>query len=84
MYIVAGLMKDSHQARGLVRALADAAFEREEIDMSGGPVQGLVNCGVPEGEAHVFAEGVRRGGVVVAEIWAEGVLSLNEESRATT
>jgi hypothetical protein len=66
MYIVAGLMKDAHQARGLVRALADAAFEREEIDMSGGPIAGLVNCGLPEGEAHVFAEGVRRGGVIVA------------------
>ena len=66
MYIVAGLMKDAHQARGVVRALADAAFEREEIDMSGGPISGLVYCGVPEGEAHVFAEGVRLGGVIVA------------------
>jgi hypothetical protein len=66
MYIVAGLMKDAHQARGLIRALADAAFEREEIDMTGGPVVGLVNCGVPEGEAHILAEGIRRGGVVVA------------------
>ena len=66
MYIVAGLMKDAHQARAVVRALADAAFEREEIDMSRGPILGLVNYGVPEGEAHVFAEGVRRGGVIVA------------------
>ena len=66
MYIVAGLMKDAPQARSVVRALADAAFEREEIDMSRGPILGLVNCGVPEGEAHVFAEGVRRGGVIVA------------------
>ena len=63
MYIVAGLMKDAHQARDLVRALADAAFEREEIDTSGGPIAGLVNCGLPEGEAHVFAEGVRRGDI---------------------
>ena len=66
MYIVAALMKDAHQARGLIRALADAAFEREEIDMSGGPVAGLTACGVPEGEAHVLAEGVRRGGAIVA------------------
>jgi hypothetical protein len=66
MYIVAGLMKDARQARSVVSALADAAFEREEIDMSRGPILGLVNCGVPEGEAHVFAEGVRRGGVIVA------------------
>jgi hypothetical protein len=66
MYIVAALMKDAHAARGLVRALADAAFEREEIDMSGGPITGLVACGVPEGEAHVLAEGIRRGGTIVA------------------
>jgi hypothetical protein len=66
MYIVAGLVRDAHQARGLVRALADAAFEREEIDMAGGPVAGLVACGVPEGEAHVLAEGIRRGGAIVA------------------
>jgi hypothetical protein len=66
MYIVAGLVRDAHQARGLIRALADAAFEREEIDMGGGPVSGLAACGVPEGEAHVLAEGVRRGGTIVA------------------
>lgn len=66
MYIVAALMKDAHAARGLVRALADAAFEREEIDMTSGPVAGLVSCGIPETEAHVFAEGIRRGGAVVA------------------
>jgi hypothetical protein len=66
MYLVAGLVRDAHQARGLIRALADAAFEREEIDMSGGPIAGLVACGVPEGEAHVLAEGIRRGGALVA------------------
>jgi hypothetical protein len=66
MYIVAALMKDAHQARGLVRALADAAFEREEIDMTGGPIAGLIDRGVPEGDAHVLAEGIRRGGAVVA------------------
>jgi hypothetical protein len=66
MYLVAGLVRDAHQARGLIRALAGAAFEREEIDMSGGPVAGLVARGVPEGEAHVLAEGIRRGGALVA------------------
>ena len=66
MYIVAGLVKDAHQARGLIRALADAAFEREDIDMTGGPIVGLVSCGVPEGEAHILAEGIRRGGAIVA------------------
>jgi hypothetical protein len=66
MYFVAALMKNAHAARGLVRALADAAFEREEVDMSGGPVVGLVSCGVPEGEAHILAEGIRRGGAIVS------------------
>jgi hypothetical protein len=65
-YIVAGLAKDPHQARGLVRALASAGFPREEIDMAGGPIVGLTALGLPESEAHVFAEGVRRGGVIVA------------------
>jgi hypothetical protein len=65
-YIIAGLMKDAHQARGVVRALSDAGFEGEEIDMSGGPISGLTALGVPEGDAHVFAEGVRRGGAIVA------------------
>ena len=64
-YIVAGLTKGAHQARGLIRALADAGFPREEIDMGGGPIGGLIAMGVPESEAHVFAEGARRGGAIV-------------------
>lgn len=64
-YIVAGLTKGAHQARGLIRALADAGFPREEIDMARGPLGGLVEMGIPENEAHVFAEGVRRGGGIV-------------------
>jgi hypothetical protein len=64
-YIVAGLTKGAHQARGLIRALADAGFPREEIDRAAGPVAGLVEMGIPENEAHVFAEGARRGGAIV-------------------
>jgi hypothetical protein len=64
-YIVAGLTKGAHQARGLIRALADAGFPREEIDMGGGPIASLVEMGIPENEAHVFAEGARRGGAIV-------------------
>jgi hypothetical protein len=64
-YIVAGLTKGAHQARGLIRALADAGFPREEIDMGAGPIAGLVEMGIPENEAHVFAEGARRGGAIV-------------------
>jgi hypothetical protein len=64
-YVVAGLASDAHQARGLIRALANAGFAREEIDMTGGPISGLVGMGLPENEAHVFAEGIRRGGAIV-------------------
>ena len=65
MYIVAGLVKDAHQARGLIRALQDDGFKRQEIDMAG-PVSALTDLGIPEGEAHVLAEGARRGGSIVA------------------
>jgi hypothetical protein len=62
--VVIGLMKDPHQARGVVRALDDAGFDREEIDTAG-LVAGLTEMGLPEDEAHSFAEGARRGGTVV-------------------
>lgn len=65
-FIVAGLMRDAHQARGAIRALQDDGFELEEMDMAGGPVSALLACGISEGDAHVFAEGVRRGGAIVA------------------
>lgn len=65
MFVVAGLMKDSHKARGVVRALKDEGFRLDEIDLSGGPIPALVAVGLPENEAHVFAEGVRRGGAIV-------------------
>ena len=64
-YIVAALTKGMHQGRGLIRALADAGFPREEVNTNDGLVGGLVEMGVPESEAHVFAEGARRGGGVV-------------------
>jgi hypothetical protein len=63
--IVVALMKDPHQARGLVRALDDEGFRREEIDVSGGYVSGLTAMGVPIDEANSYAEGVRRGGMLV-------------------
>jgi hypothetical protein len=65
-FIVAGLMRDAHQARGAIRALGDTGFEIEDMDMAGGPLGALMECGIPEGDAHVFAEGVRRGGAIVA------------------
>lgn len=65
MYVVAGLMKDAHKARGVVRALRDDGFRLEDIDLSGGPIPALTAMGIPEDDAHVLAEGVRRGGEIV-------------------
>lgn len=64
-FFVAGLMRDPHQARGVIRALTRDGFNLEELDMTGGPVAALVACGVPERDAHVLAEGIRRGGAIV-------------------
>lgn len=63
--IVVGLARDAHQARGLVRALEDDGFELEDIDLSGGVLAQLASRGVPAEEADVYAEGVRRGGMMV-------------------
>jgi len=63
--IVVGLMKDPHEARGIVRALDADGFELEDIDVSGGLLTELLSHGVPEKEAHLYAEGVRRGGMLV-------------------
>lgn len=63
--IVLGLVKDAHQARGLVRALEDDGFELDDIDVDAGPLTELVARGVPEEEAHFYAEGARRGGMLV-------------------
>ena len=63
--IVLGLMKDAHQARGLVRALDEEGFELDDIDMNAGPLTELTSRGIPEDEAHLYAEGARRGGMLV-------------------
>jgi len=63
--IVMGLMKDAHQARGLVRALDDDGFELDDIDLDAGQLTELTSRGVPEEEAHFYAEGARRGGMLV-------------------
>jgi hypothetical protein len=63
--IVVGLMKDPHEARGIVRALEADGFELEDIDLSGGMLTELLSRGVPEKEANLYAEGVRRGGMLV-------------------
>ena len=63
--VIVGLVSDVHQARGLIRALDDAGFSGEDIDMRGGVLADLIARGVPAEEAHAFAEGVRRGGAIV-------------------
>jgi hypothetical protein len=64
--VVLALMKDAHEARGLVRALDDAGFSGDDIDVTSDLVQALGHRGVPEEEAHWLAEGVRRGGCIVS------------------
>jgi len=63
--VIVALLRDAHQARGLIRALDDAGFSGEDIDLQGGLAGELALRGVPDEEAATFAEGVRRGGAVV-------------------
>ncbi|MGQ0655054.1 MAG: hypothetical protein ACT4P4_22780 [Betaproteobacteria bacterium] len=63
--VVVGLMQDAHQARGVVRALEGAGFDLEDIDTSGTLVDELMLLGVSDEDAHFFAEGARRGGMIV-------------------
>ena len=63
--VIVGLVGNAHQARGLIRALDDAGFSGEDIDMSGGLLSELIARGVPDEEAGLYAEGVRRGGAIV-------------------
>ena len=64
--MVVGMMKNPAHAREVTYALADAGFEREDIAGDDSFIAGLYDCGVPLHEAHAYAEGVRRGGAVVA------------------
>lgn len=63
--VIVGLVRNAHQARGLVRALDDAGFSGEDIDLKEGLLADLATRGVPAADAQVLAEGVRRGGAVV-------------------
>src|SRR5437899_3916930 len=63
--VIVGLLGDAHQARGVIRALDDAGFSGDDIDMSGGLLAQLAARGVPDEDAHALAEGVRRGGAIV-------------------
>ena len=46
---------------------------------TGGIVAGLVDFGIPEDEAHVYAEGVRRGGTLVSVTVDESYVNRAEE-----
>jgi hypothetical protein len=63
---VFGLMDHFSEAQASVRDLAAAGFRREHIGtVGGGKIGGLMNLGVPEEEAHAYAEGLRRGATLV-------------------
>jgi hypothetical protein len=64
--IVLGVVKDRHAARGVVRALDDAGFGGDDIDVSSGLLDALAARGVPEEHAHQLAEAVRRGATLVS------------------
>jgi uncharacterized protein (TIGR02271 family) len=66
---VIGLFNDPRQAQHIIHALVDDGFRREDIRTltrpEGASVGTLSADGVPEAEAQDYAEGLRRGGVVV-------------------
>ena len=64
--IVVGLMRDPHEARGIIRALDADGFALEDIDASADTLTELIARGIPEKEAGLYAEGLRRGGMLVS------------------
>jgi hypothetical protein len=63
--VIVGLVSDARQAPALIKALDDAGFSGEDIDMGGGLLPELIVRGVPDQEANLYAESVRRGGAIV-------------------
>ena len=72
-YLVVGMMKDPQHARQVARALEDAGYDREDLTGGDGFIAELCHHGVPDPEAHAYAEGIRRGGAVVAVAAADDV-----------
>jgi uncharacterized protein (TIGR02271 family) len=64
------LYQDQQKAREIVSLLEQAGISRAGInvysDASDSLIDDLENAGVPRSDAHAYAEGVRRGGSVVA------------------
>jgi hypothetical protein len=69
---VIGLMDSGAEAQKVVEKLLACGFDRKEMGMMAGGEAGAVGLlgalasrGVPEDEAHFYAEGVRRGGTLI-------------------
>jgi uncharacterized protein (TIGR02271 family) len=64
------LYQDQQKASEIVSRLEQAGISRSGIDVysnaSGNLMNALENAGVPSSDAHAYAEGVRRGGSLVA------------------
>jgi uncharacterized protein (TIGR02271 family) len=64
------LYQDQQKAAAIVSRLEQAGISRSGIDVysdaSGNLMSALENAGVPGSDAHAYAEGVRRGGSLVA------------------
>ena len=88
---VIGLFDDPRQAQQVVQMLVDDGFRREDIRtltrQEEASVGTLSACGIPEAEAHEYAEGLRRGGVVVlvdaADERADRAAAIMERDPAT-
>ena len=67
---VVGLFPHSDDAQGALRGLEAIGIRRSSVqvmtsDARDQVLNALTNVGVPSGDAHIYAEGVRRGGALV-------------------
>jgi uncharacterized protein (TIGR02271 family) len=93
------LYQDQEKAAAIVSRLEQAGIPRGDIDVytnaSGDLIDDLDDAGVPRSDAHAYAEGVRRGGSLVAVecdddevdrvigiLDGEGILDLDEQQTA--
>ncbi len=67
MKTVIGLYDDRNDAQQVQQELTNSGFDRGQIDMmqNGNVKSSLTSAGVPNEEADLYAEGVRRGGTLV-------------------
>jgi hypothetical protein len=68
----------------LVSAAAGAVVGAAAVGVVGGLIGALTNSGVSPEEAHVYAEGVRRGGTLVSARVAEDKLAIAEAALQAT